>query len=410
MSKVDISPEKINDFLERGVVEIITRESVAKKLSSGKVLRIKHGVDPSGHELHLGHASVYLKLRDLQEMGHKIVFLIGGFTGRFGDPTQKPQTRTLKSKQDTDLAAKDYVDQISKILDIKRLEIRNNNEWYDNMGAEELIKLISNFTADQVLERDMFRERKKRSEPIQLHETIYPILQGYDSVMLKSDLTVIGTDQIFNEGFGRDLQKKNGQEPQDIIAMNILAGLDGKQKMGKSLNNYIAITEPAPQQFGKIMSLPDHLIIDYFTLLTRVPLDEIGSMSGALAEKSVNPRDLKLKLAHKIVSFFHSPEDAKTAQENFIKTFSEKEIPENAKEVVVEGKNYPYEELPDLLMKSGEVRSRTEARRLISDGATDSNGSPIEPGDSVDLSEKSKTIRIGKHRWVKFIPKDQKTP
>ena len=405
MSKVDVSPGKINDFLERGVAEIITRDSVAKKLSSGKVLRIKHGVDPSGHELHLGHASVYLKLRDLQGLGHKIVFLIGGFTGRFGDPTQRSQIRTLKSKQDTDLAAKDYIGQISKILDVKQLEIRNNGEWYDNMGAEELIKLISNFTADQVLERDMFQARKKRGEAIQLHETIYPILQGYDSVMLKSDLTVIGTDQIFNEGFGRDLQKKNSQEPQDIVAMNILVGLDGKQKMGKSLGNYIAITDPAREQFGKIMSLPDHLMIDYFTLLTRTPLEEIRSMSKALTEKSVQPRDLKLKLAREIVSFLHSPENATTAQENFIKTFSKKEVPENIKEVLVERRNYPYEELPDLLMMSGEVKSKTEARRLISDGATDSNGSPIMPGDSIDLSEKPKTIKIGKYRWVRFIPR-----
>ncbi|MBI2454086.1 MAG: tyrosine--tRNA ligase [Parcubacteria group bacterium] len=396
MSKVDVSPEKINDFLERGVAEVITRDSVAKKLSSGKALRVKHGVDPSGSKLHLGHASVYLKLRDLQDMGHKIVFLVGGFTGRFGDPTQRQQARTLKSKQDTDLAAKDYIHQISKILDVDRLEIRNNGEWYDRMGAEDLIKLISNFTADQVLERDMFQERKKRGESIQLHETIYPILQGYDSVMLTSDLTVIGTDQIFNEGFGRDLQKKNGQEPQDIVALNILAGLDGKQKMGKSLNNYIAMDDPAPEQFGKIMSLPDHLMIDYFTLLTRIPLEEIKSMA-----ESANPRDLKLKLAYEIVSFFHSPLDAQNAQENFINTFSKKETPQNTEtQPVTRGEH----ELVELVASISPTMSKSEARRLITGGAVDVDGVTIKNPYEIIAVTKPVILKVGKHRFIKIIP------
>ncbi|MEK7078018.1 MAG: tyrosine--tRNA ligase, partial [Patescibacteria group bacterium] len=282
MSKVDIDSSKINDFLERGVKEVTVKESVLRKLSSGRVLRIKHGVDPSGQDLHLGHAAVYLKLRDLQDMGHKIVFLIGGFTGRFGDPTEKMTSRALKSKEEAEANARDYVNQISKILNVKELELRTNSEWYDKMSAEDFIKLLAYFTVDQVLARDMFQERKNKKLPIRLHETVYPILQGYDSVMLKSDLTVIGTDQVFNENFGRELQKKYNQEPQDIVAIEILVGLDGAKKMGKSLNNYISISSGAREQFGQIMSLPDSAIIDYFTLTTRVDLKEIKEIAVSL--------------------------------------------------------------------------------------------------------------------------------
>ncbi|MBI2466022.1 MAG: tyrosine--tRNA ligase [Candidatus Sungbacteria bacterium] len=403
MSKIDTSKEKIEDFLERGVSEIITRDSVAKKLSSGKILRIKHGVDPSGAELHLGHTAAYLKMRDLQEMGHKIVFLVGGFTGRFGDPTQKPQTRTLKSKQETESTAQAYLDQVGQILDVKKLEIRNNSEWFDAMNAENLLKLMSNFTVDQTLERDMFQERMKKSQPIQLHELVYPVLQGYDSVMLKSDLTVIGNDQIFNEKFGRDLQRKSSQEPQDIVAIKILAGLDGQQKMSKSLNNYIALNDSAADKFGKIMSVPDSLIIDYFTLLTRRPIAEIKEMSAALAENSVNPRDLKIKLAGEIVSFFHSAAEAKTAANNFEKTFSKKETPENIE--TQENKKGEYTCL-DFVGLSGLTNSKTEARRLIEDGAVDVDGETVDsPHKKINFT-KPVTLRVGKHRFKRMVPRD----
>ena len=399
MNKVDTSPQKINDFLERGVVETITRESVAKKLASGKVLRVKHGVDPSGSELHLGHASVYLKLRDLQEMGHKIIFLVGGFTGRFGDPTEKLETRTLKSKHDAEENAKNYIDQISKLLDVKSIEVATNSDWYDKMSAEEFIKLLTHFTVDQVLERDMFRERKKQNLPIQLHETVYPILQGYDSVMLKSDLTVVGTDQIFNESFGRDLQKKFGQEPQDIVAIKILSGLDGIRKMSKSLKNFIALNDSPQDQFGKVMSLPDRLIIDYFILATRVALPKIKEMELALQDKSVNPMELKLKLAKEIVSLYHSGEKALEAEEYFTKTFSKKEMPVDIPLIKVPENKMKW---LNVVIKSGLANSKSEARRLIESGATDSDGvSILSPDQMVDL-EKGITVRVGKHRFVKI--------
>ncbi len=401
MSKTDTSPTKISDFLERGVREIITPEDTRRRLTSGQVLRVKHGVDPSGQDLHLGHASAYLKLRDLQEMGHRIVFLIGGFTGRWGDPTEELKTRALRSKQETEAASQNYINQISKILNIKDLEIRTNSEWYDKMSAEELLRLMSHFTLGQVEERDMFRERKKKGLPTQLHETIYPILQGYDSVMLKSDLTVIGTDQIFNENFGRDLQKKHGQEPQSIVAIDLLVGLDGSRKMGKSLNNYISINEKPKEQFGKIMSLPDELIIDYFTLATRVPLTEVKEMSQALAQKQANPRDLKLRLAEEIVTFYHSPAEAKVARKNFINTFSKKNAPTDP-EIVKIGRSETS--LLDLVVKSGLAASKSEARRLVEDGAVDVDGVAVKsPSEIVKIKPEGIILKVGKHRFVKVI-------
>ncbi|MEK7565184.1 MAG: tyrosine--tRNA ligase [Patescibacteria group bacterium] len=403
MLKVDTSPQKITDFLERGISEVITRDSVTRKLSLGKVLRVKHGVDPSGQDLHLGHAAVYLKLRDLQEMGHKIVFLIGGFTGRFGDPTQKLKSRTLKSREETEEAAKNYTKQISGILDIDQLEIRTNSEWYDKMNAEELLKLISNFTVEQVLERDMFQERKKRNEAIQLHEIIYPVLQGYDSVMLKSDLTVIGSDQIFNESFGRDLQKKFDQEPQDIVAIPLLVGLDGNQKMSKSLNNYIALNDSATDKFGKTMSLPDSLIIDYFTLLTRLPMSEIKEMSDSLQNNSVNPRDLKINLGKEIVSFFHSKTEAEEVAHNFKETFSKKGTPENIEEKIIKKGEYTWLEIINL---TGLTKSKTESRRLIEDGATDKDGEVINSPYKKIIIDRPIIIKLGKHRFIRMTPKD----
>lgn len=402
MSKVKTDPEKIADFLERGVKEVTTRESILRKLSSGRVLRIKHGVDPSGQDLHLGHASVYLKLRDLQDLGHKIVFLIGGFTGRFGDPTEKLETRTLKSKEEAEANARDYVNQISKILNVKEMELRTNSEWYDKMLAEDFIKLLAHFTVDQVWARDMFQERKNKKLPIGLHETVYPVLQGYDSVMLKSDLTVIGTDQVFNENFGRELQKKYHQEPQDIVAIGILVGLDGERKMGKSLNNYISINAAAREQFGQIMSLPDSAIVDYFTLATRVNLKEVKEMAAALKNNSVNPRDLKLKLAQEIVGFYHSPQEAQKETENFIKTFSQKTLPEEITETTVNAREL---KLLDLIMETGLTGSKSEARRLIADGAVDIDGQTINYPDKVINIGDGIVMKVGKHRFVKIKAK-----
>lgn len=401
MAKIDTSAQKIEDFLERGVKEIITLDEVSQKLSSGKMLRVKHGVDPTGQDLHLGHASIYFKLRDLQQMGHKIVFLMGGFTGRFGDPTQELKSRTLRSKKEIETIAKDYIAQIAKILDVKKLEIRNNSEWYDNFSAEDLLKLMSNFTVEQVLERDMFQARKNKNLPIQFHEPVYPVLQGYDSVRLKSDLTIIGSDQVFNENFGRQLQKKFDQQPQSIVALNLLVGLDGQRKMGKSLHNFIALNESAQEQFGKIMSLPDQLITSYFTSVTRLSLAEIKEMSLALEQKTVNPRDLKLKLAGEIIGFFHSPKKAAELEKDFIATFSNKQNPAEMPEIKLTKASLT---LLELIVASKLVQSKNEARRLIASKAVDLNQeTKTDPQEIISL-DREMILKIGKHRFIKIRP------
>ncbi|MBI5147583.1 MAG: tyrosine--tRNA ligase, partial [Parcubacteria group bacterium] len=322
------TPEAINNVIIRGVDEAIEKGSLAGKLSSGKKLRIKHGVDPTTPRLHLGHAAVYRKLRALQDLGHTIVFLIGDFTARFGDPTGRGESRVLRSKKETLKTAENYVGQVKKILSGKNLEIRRNGEWYDKMSAEELLKLMAHFTAQQMIGRDMFQERLKEARAIGLHEIVYPALQAYDSAMLKADIAVAGSDQLFNEMRGRDFQSDLRMPPQDVITMKLLRGTDGKRKMSQSYGNDIGMDEPAGEQFGKIMSIPDELIPEYFELLTDVDLKEVEKIAADIKGKSANPRDLKERLAGEIVGWLRGPGAAAEARENFRNVFQKKLAPQ----------------------------------------------------------------------------------
>jgi len=279
--RVVTDSEKVDRILSRGVTKVIVQKSLAKKLASGRVLRIKHGVDPTTTDLHLGHAVMYNKLRAFQEMGHKVIFLIGDFTARFGDPTDKIHgSRSIRSKDEVAALAKNYIRQACAILDKRKLEVRYNSEWYDKMSAEQLLKLMANFTEAQMMQRDMFEERRKKGLEIGLHEPVYPVLQGYDSVMLKSDATVIGSDQEFNELQGRRAQEIFGQEPQDLMLMPLLVGTDGKRKMSQSLGNDIGIAEEAGSMYGKVMSIPDEIMKEYFVLLTDMSQEEITELLG----------------------------------------------------------------------------------------------------------------------------------
>jgi len=378
--------EKIGRLLTRGVKKIITRDSLEKKLKSGGVLRVKHGVDPTTADLHLGYAVIYRKLRQFQDLGHKVVFLIGDFTGRFGDPTEKTEgARAMRNKEDVDKLAKNYIEQAGKILDIGKLEIRRNSEWYDKMGAEGLLRLMSKFTVAQMMQRDMFQERIKKGLDIGLHEPVYPVLQGYDSVMLEADATVIGSDQEFNELQGRRAQEIYGKKPQDLMIMPLLTGTDGKMKMSQSLGNYIGIAEPADSQYGKIMSIPDALLEEYFTLLTDLVFD-----------KKENPRDAKMRLAYEIVKTYHGGGEAERAKENFIKLFQKKEIPDDIPEISAE----KGAALGDVLVENKIVASKSDFRRLVKAGAVDADGEPI-----VDIRfavGRPTVIKVGKRRFVKI--------
>ncbi|MFA4890207.1 MAG: tyrosine--tRNA ligase [Candidatus Paceibacterota bacterium] len=378
--------QKIKELLDRGVKKIISRESLEKKLKSGKILRIKHGVDPTTPDLHLGYAVIYRKLKQFQDLGHKVVFLIGDFTGRFGDPTEKTETRKMREKKEVKALAKNYISQVGKILDAKKLEIRYNGDWYDKMSAEELLHLMSKFTTAQMMQREMFQERAGKGLETGLHEPVYPVLQGYDSVMLKSDATAIGSDQEFNELQGRRLQEIYNQAPQDLVIMPILTGLDGEKKMSQSLGNYIGITEAPEAQYGKIMSIPDKLLSEYFGLLTDLSFNE-----------KENPRDAKMRLAFEIVKTYHSEKEAKKAQENFVNLFQKKEIPTDIPEIKIKKE----EALGDILVENKIISSKGEFRRLLTENAIDVDGKTIT--DVHYKIEKTAIIKIGKRKFVKII-------
>lgn len=388
--KINTDSKKIEEVLTRGVERVIKKNELAERLKSGRVLRIKHGVDPTTRDLHLGHSVVYLKLKELQEMGHKVVFLIGDFTGRFGDPAERLKTRKLRTKKEVRSLAENYLRQVGRILDLKKTEIRYNSEWYDKMSAEEILRLMSNFTAMRMLERDMFQERIKKGLEIGFHEPVYPVLQGYDSVILKSDLTVCGTDQIFNEIKGRELQKKNGQPPQSIIAAKILIGLDGKEKMSQSLGNYVGIEEKAEEQYGKIMSIPDQLITDYFELATRVPLVEI---------KKGSPRGLKARLAREIVSTYHGNKAALSAEKEFVRVFKEKKLPTGIPQIKIKEKKL---HLLDLLVKTKLASSKSEAKRLIMQKGVKIGGKIQQDWQEEVEIKKGTVIQVGKKRVVRL--------
>ncbi|MBU2545312.1 tyrosine--tRNA ligase [Patescibacteria group bacterium] len=395
MNKLKTKDQKIEDVLTRGVEKVIKKDSLVEKLNSGKKLRVKHGIDPTTKDLHLGYSTVYLKLKELQEMGHQIIFLIGDFTGRFGDPTEKIEARKLRDAKEVRNLAKNYLKQVGKILDLKKTEIRYNSEWYGKMKADELLLLMSNFTTARMLERDMFQERIKKGIETGLHEPVYPVLQAYDSVMLKSDLTVCGTDQLFNELKARELQQKFDQPGQEIIATKLLIGTDGKQKMSQSLGNYIGFEDSPNEQFGKIMSIPDNLIFEYFELITRVPLIEIGK----LRKLKTNPKNLKSRLAKEIIKIYHGEKEAEKAEKEFNKVFRNKELPSDIPEIKIENQEL---NILDLLLKTKLVASKAEARRLVEQGAVKIDSKIIKDWQTKIETRPGRVLQIGKRRFAKI--------
>jgi len=385
------------ELLKRGVEKIIGRELLEKKLKSGKVLRIKHGVDPTTADIHIGYSVAYLKLKEFQDLGHKIVFLIGDFTGRFGDPTDRSNARILRSKSEIMPIAKKYVQQVAKIINMKKAEIRYNGQWYDRMSAEDLLHLMSKVSHAEMIERDMFQERIKKDQRIGLHELVYPVLQGYDSVILNTDLTVCGTDQLFNELQGRKLQEINGQEPQTIITVPLLVGTDGKKKMSQSLSNYIGINESPNEQYGKVMSISDNLIIDYLVFATRITQTDIDKYKKEMKEGK-NPRDIKVILASKIVEMYHGEQMAKKAKEEFEKVFRDKRLPSKMDEYKLSGNFH----LPLLLVETKLVESLSEARRLISAGAVTIDGAKITDVKTRISTHPGMIIKVGKRRFAKI--------
>ncbi len=399
--KIITDENKIEDILTRGTEDVIEKESLKKRLLSGKQLNIKLGIDPTGPKIHLGRATVLMKLRDFQELGHNITLIIGNFTALIGDASDKEAMRKTLTEKEIKENLKDYLGQVGKILDIKKIKVRYNKDWFGKMKLEELIQLAMNFTAQQMIQRRNFKERWDKGSPIGLHELMYPLLQGYDSVVIKSDVEIGGFDQLFNLKAGRILQKAFREEPQDIMTLRMIYGLDGR-KMSTSWGNVINILDDPIDMFGKLMTLKDELIIDYFESCTRVPMIQIEEIKKSLENKEINPKEVKKQLAKEIVTIFHGGKEAQRAQDEFEQIFENKELPTEIEEVEMEEGEYNTQEL---LVKLSLAKSKSEAKRLIEQGGVKvitNNKLEVIKTDTIK-TEKGTVIQVGKRNFKKII-------
>lgn len=386
--------------LDYNTAEIIPREELIEKLNSGKKLRIKFGADPSAPDLHLGHTVPLRKLKELQDMGHHIIFLIGDFTAMIGDPTGKSETRKSLSKEQVMENALSYQNQVFKILDKDKTEVVYNSSWLKKLSPEDMIKLMSNYTVARMLERDDFSKRFKNEQSICIHEFMYPLLQGHDSVALKADIELGGTDQKFNLLVGRQLQKEAGQKPQAVIMMPILEGTDGVQKMSKSLGNHIGITEPPQDIFGKVMSIPDTLIIKYYEFLTSKSTEEIQKIQKGMEDRSLNPRFVKDDLAYIITGDFCGEEAAKMARDNFKNVFSNSGIPDEIKTIKITEKEI---NLISTLKDNKLIASNREGINLLKQGAISINGEKLTADTKTIIIKNEHIIKVGKRKFIKLI-------
>lgn len=388
--------KKIEELLTRGVDEVIIEEHLRKELASGRKLRVKFGIDPTAPDLHLGHTVPLRKLRAFQELGHQAVLIIGDFTATIGDPTGRSEQRKQLSAEEVKKNLKTYLSQAKKVLDLDKVEIHYNSEWFAKEGLMQFYELTSKVTIQRAMERDDFKKRLAEDRDVSTLEVLYPLLQGYDSVKIKADVEIGGRDQKFNLLMGRRVQRGYDMKEQDIMTVWLIEGVDGVRKMSKSFGNYIGLTEKPELMFGKIMSIPDDLIIKYFKALTDVPLDEIKKIEKDL--KKSNPRDIKMLLAREIVAMYHSEKEAKKAEENFINIFQKKEKPEDVEVYEIKGKS---ENILEALVNSKLVSSKGEARRLIEQGGVKVNDETVK--DINFAVKKDSLIQKGKRFFVKTV-------
>jgi len=396
-------------IIKRGTEEIISEEELIKKIEKSrkekKPLRVKQGFDPNAPDIHLGHTVGLRKMRQFQDLGHEIYFLIGDFTGRIGDPSGRSVARKQLTEEEVNKNAETYKKQVYKILNPEKTKIVFNSNWLGKLSFSEVLKLCSKYTVARMLERDDFATRYKEEKPIGIHEFLYPLMQGYDSVALQADIELGGTDQKFNLLVGRNIQREYNQEPQIIITLPLLEGTDGIEKMSKSLGNYIGINELPQIMYGKVMSIPDRLMIRYFELVTDVSLNEINQIKISLENDNLHPQDVKKKLAREIVKLYHGQNAALIAEEEFEKVFNKKLYPEEMKELVLKKDNLKEGKiwLIKLIALSGLVNSKSEARRLIEQGGVKINGEKVDD-PNLDLTvKKGMVIKIGKLNFVKLV-------
>jgi tyrosyl-tRNA synthetase len=406
MAKIKLPPlNEQMDLIKRGTSEIIPEDELLKKLeksfAEGKPLNIKLGCDPSRPDLHIGHAVVLGKLAHFQHLGHQAILIIGDFTGMIGDPSGRNVTRPALTLEETRANGQSYFEQASKILDKKTTRIVYNSDWLSKMHFEDVIKLTSKYTVARMLERDDFTKRYKGGEPISLHELLYPLAQAMDSVAIKSDVELGGTDQKFNLLVGRDIQREFGMEPQVILTMPLLVGTDGVEKMSKSYGNYIGISDPPGEIYGKTLSIPDNLIYTYYELGTDVPNSELSDIKAELEDEKAKPRDIKRKLARKLVEMYYNRDAAEEAEAEFDRIFIRREMPDEIPEIVIND-NLDEMNILDVLIKINFAASRGEARRLVMQGGVSVNNEKIdEITRSIELAEDT-IIKVGKRKFIKI--------
>jgi tyrosyl-tRNA synthetase len=395
--KKTFSDKELKHLLKRGVSEIIVEQELVQLLRAGRKLRLKEGFDPSTTDIHLGHMVGLRKLRQFQDIGHQVVLIVGDWTAQIGDPSGASITRPMLTVEQVKANAETYMRQFFKVVDRSRTEVRWQSEWFGKFSLTDVIRLTSKFTVAQMLQREDFNNRFAANKPIAVTELLYPMLQAYDSVEVQSDVEFGGQDQKFNFLVGRELQTTVGQKPQQCFMTPLLVGTDGVHKMSKSLGNYIGIDEPPNEIYGKVMSLADNMIIQYFDLLTDVPEEELAEFSRELVGGKINPMNLKKRLACELVAQLHSQSAATQADEHFTRVFQKKELPDEAQEVCVN----TGEDLRDTLVKAGVVKSKSEVSRLIQQGAVSIDGTKMESA-TVDYKN-GNIIKIGKHRFIKVV-------
>ena len=394
------------DVIKKGTVEIIPEDELAAKIEKSikekKPLNIKLGCDPSRPDLHIGHSVVLNKLREFQDFGHTAILIIGDYTGMIGDPSGKKKTRPQLTFEETRQNGLTYFEQASKILDRDKTKILYNSQWLSKLDLEKLIGIMSKFTVQRILERDDFTKRLKEQTEISLHEILYPIMQGYDSVAIDADVELGGTDQKFNNLVGRDMQKRFGKEPQIVVLMPLLEGTDGSEKMSKSLGNAIGISDDPKDIFGKAMSIPDTLIYKYFELGTRVPLERLNEIKSRLENPNTNPRDVKRELAFELVKLYYDEAAAVNARDEFDKIFIKKEIPDDIQEIHITDND---KKLIDIIFENNLAESKSNARRLIEQGAVSINGDKINDVNFTLTESGEFVIKAGKKKFLKVIIK-----
>ncbi len=388
--------------LRRGTSEIIDEKDLAKLLAKEKPLRIKAGFDPTAPDLQLGHTVLLHKMKQFQDLGHEVIFLIGDFTGMIGDPTGRSETRKNLTPKKVQENAKTYLEQVFKILDSEKTTVAYNSEWMGKFTSVNMIELAAHYTVARMLERDDFQKRMAKNLPVSIHELMYPLIQGYDSVALKSDVELGGTDQKFNLLVGRDLQRAYEQKPQIVLTMPLLEGTDGVQKMSKSLNNSIGVFDPPNEMFGKIMSISDELMWRYYELLSQVSTDELGSMQEQAKSGALNPKNAKLELAREIVTLYHSSAEAEAAAGEFENVFKKKNLPEDIP--VITGWGQETRGICTILKENKMTDSTSAARRLIQQGSVTVNGEKVSDVNQEFSGDKEYMIKVGKKRFLKIEP------